>query len=160
MDHYVHIIYAHVLYVHSYLRWLVLFLALVVLVHSFVAWSRGRDWTGRDARLQGAFVNTFNLQFVLGLLLYAWLSPVTYAFFGSPAEGMQNPTLRFFGVEHIIGMVAAIAVVHIGRGRSGRVHGPLRHRVVFVTTLVALLIIAASIPWPALQHGRPLFRGF
>src|SRR5262249_9176043 len=94
----------------------------------------------------------------LGLTLYAFLSPFSHAFFADAALGMKQPALRFFGVEHIFAMLTAVVVVHIGRRRSRKAEGRLRHRRVFVTTLAALLVILASIPWPFLRYGRPLAR--
>jgi hypothetical protein len=44
------------------------------------------------------------------------------------------------------------------RVRSKRAAGPLRHRRVFISTLVALALILIAIPWPFLPYGRPLLR--
>ena len=151
-------LYAIALVAHSYVRWLVLLVAIVLLVRTLMGWLGGREWTGADNRLHGLLVGVVNLQFVLGALLYAWLSPVTYAFFGNMGGGMGEPMLRFFGIEHIVGMVVAITLIHIGRGRSQRKTGSARHKTVFITLLIAVLVMLVSIPWPARPYGRPLFR--
>jgi cation transport ATPase len=92
-------------------------------------------------------------------MLYIFLSPMASAFFSDVGNAMKEPALRFFGVEHIAGMIVAITILHIGRARSKKAGTPrLRHRRVWVSTLIALTVIAASIPWPFLRYGRPLLR--
>ena len=152
-------LYGFAVFTHSYVRWLVLAMAVVVLVRTFLGWRRGRPWTAADDRWHSAFVGIIDLQFTIGLLLYLWLSPVTWAFFTGVGAAMKDPMLRFFGLEHVFGMVAAMTLIHVARGRSRRfATDRLRHRQVWMTTLVALAIIAASIPWPVLPYGRPLLR--
>ena len=151
--------YALVLFTHSYVRWLVLAMALTVLIRSLVGWQRGSPWTSADEKWHAAFVGIVDLQFTLGLLLYVWLSPVSWAFFGDVGGSMKDPMLRFFGIEHIVGMIVAVTVIHIARDRSRHAASDrLRHRKVWISTLVAILIVAASIPWPVLSYARPLFR--
>jgi hypothetical protein len=152
-------LYGAVLFTHSYVRWLVLALAVVVLARAFLGWRRGRAWTAADERWHSAFVGIVDLQFTLGLLLYLWLSPVSWAFFRSAGAALRDPMLRFFGVEHVVGMVVAVTLIHMARDRSRRAASDgLRHRQVWITTLVALAIIAASIPWPVFPYARPLLR--
>jgi hypothetical protein len=56
-------------------------------------------------------------------------------------------------------MLIAIAVLHAGRARSKRVLDVrLRQRVVFVSTVTALVLFLVSTPWPFLPYGRPLLR--
>jgi hypothetical protein len=106
-----------------------------------------------------AFVNIISLQFLVGLALYAWLSPLTPAFFADPGIGMKVPTLRFFMLDHPVSMLIAIGILHSWRSRTLRVaDGRTRHKQVTISTLIALLIIVASIPWPGLTYGRELFR--
>jgi len=151
--------YLVVLTVHSYLRWAVLALVLIVLARSLRGWARSREWTRVDDRFHTALVGTVDLQLLLGLALYIFLSPMTSAFFADFRNAMKEPALRFFGLEHIAAMVVAIAILHIGRDRSKKAKAPrLRHRRVWVSTLIALLLVAASIPWPFLRYGRPLLR--
>ncbi len=147
------------LYVHSYLRWLVLLTGVLLVTKSLVGWSAGRPWTTTDDRVHSAFVNMVSLQFLVGLALYAWLSPLTPAFFADPGTGMNVPTLRFFMLDHPVSMLIAIGILHAWRGKTRRVaDGRRRHKQVMISTLVAVLIIAASIPWPGLSYGRELFR--
>jgi hypothetical protein len=147
------------LYLHSYLRWLVLLTGAVLITKTLEGWYAGRAWTPTDDRLHAALVHLISLQFLLGLALYAWLSPLTPAFFADPGPGMKVPTLRFFMLDHPVSMLIGIGILHSWRSRTMRVaDGRARHRQVTISTLIALLIIAASIPWPGLSYGRAMFR--
>ena len=153
-------LYGFVLFVHSLLRWVVLPAALVLCVRSFLASRSGRPWERGDEKLHVLLVSTLDLQLLLGIALYAGLSPFSQAFFDDLRAGMKDSVVRFFGVEHVLAMVIATALVHVGRARSKRLaEAARRHKVVWITTLIALLLILASIPWPGFPYARPLLRG-
>lgn len=153
-------LYELVLILHSYLRWVVVALLLATVCRSTWRWSKKLDWDRVDERLHGASVNTTGLQFVLGLLLYAVFSPLPRAFFADVAGGMKVAPLRFFGMEHALGMFVAVAVIHIGRARSKREPDPpRRHRKAWSSSAAGLALICVSIPWPGCASGRPLVRG-
>ncbi len=148
-----------VLLVHSSLRWVVLALYLLVILSSARGWIGARDWSPSSERLHVSLVSVANLQFLLGLGLYLIFSPITAAFFAAPKAAMQDPTLRFFGVEHITAMFLGIALLHVGRERSRSLSdGKKRQRRVFGWTLAAFLLVLSGVPWPSLPYGRPLLR--
>lgn len=152
--------YALTLLVHSYLRWLLLVLALWLLVRALVGSLRAGAWTPGAERLHTAFVGVVDLQFTLGLLLYLFLSPSARMIWSMPAVAMRTPALRFFGLEHALVMIIAVAVVHIGRTRAKRAgaDGQRRQRTIWISTAIALLLFLAGQPWPFLRYGRPLLR--
>lgn len=153
-------VYGLILFAHSLLRWLVLGLALIVCVRSLVAWWRNGAWQTADERFHTALLRVVDIQFLLGLLLYVFLSPLPRTFWMNLGDAMKEPVLRFYGLEHVLAMVVGIAVLHIGRTRSmAAATGALRHRRVWISTLAALVIIMMMIPWPDAPYGRPLFRG-
>jgi hypothetical protein len=144
---------------HSWLRWVVLILGVIVVVRA-IGGRTGRPWSQTDAALAKWFGITFDIQFVIGLLLYVWLSPVTQAAFADFGGAMRNAGLRFWAVEHIVGMVIAIALVHIGRGKIRKATtDSRRHTLTAIFYGIALILMLASIPWPGMAAGRPLFRG-
>lgn len=152
--------YGSVLFLHSTLRWAVLIAALVALVRALAGWRGARPWTRPDDVVGAVTVGLLDVQFVLGLVLYVFLSPTSRAFLADPGAGMANAGVRFFGVEHAFAMVVALVVGHLGRVLSRRVSAPaLRHRNAFVSSLVMLLVLLIGIPWPFLSYGRPLLRG-
>jgi hypothetical protein len=151
--------YSAVLFAHSALRWVVLLLLVAVAARTALAWSRRREWTGADRSWSVALVVAMDLQFLIGVALYTFLSPLTRAFFSDPGGGMKDPVTRFFGLEHAFAMALALAAVHVGRAVSRQAATPARrHARLCLTTLIALLLVLAGIPWPALSYGRPLLR--
>lgn len=151
--------YAGVLLLHSWLRWAVLLAALVVLVRSLSGWATGRGWSRGDDGAGSAFVGILDVQMLLGLLLYGWLSPITWAAFADLGGAMRQPMLRFWAVEHVFGMVAAIVVAHVGRTRLRHATTDRqRHRITAISVGIAVLLVLATIPWPFMPYARPLFR--
>jgi hypothetical protein len=152
--------YAFVLFLHSALRWAVLVATFVALVRALAGWRGARPWTRPDDVVGATTVGLLDLQFVLGLVLYAFLSPASRAFFADPGAAMANAGLRFFGMEHAFAMVVALVIGHLGRVLSRRVSAPAqRHRNAFVSALAVLVVLLIGIPWPFLPYGRPLLRG-
>lgn len=151
--------YPAVLLLHSWLRWLVLVAAIVVLVRAVAGWQRARPWTQADNSAGKLFVIALDSQFLIGLILYAGLSPITRTALTDMGGAMRDGLLRFWGVEHAVGMIAALAIAHIGQARARRKPNPTaRHRAVAISTGFALLVILLSIPWPGMAYGRPLLR--
>lgn len=149
-------IYAAVLILHSWLRWVVLAAGLIAWVRS--AFGSSKAWTRTDERAGFWFVTTLDLQLVLGLVLYFLLSPTTAAVMRNFGAAMKDPALRFWAVEHTFGMIIGVALAHIGRVRARRGDGWRRHRTTAIFFGLALLAIAISIPWPGSLQGRPLLR--
>ncbi len=151
-------IYPTVLLLHSWTRWAVLTLLVVVVVRAWQGRTGFGAWLPLDERMHTALVSVVDLQFVLGVLLYA-ASPFAQAFLGDLGTTIHNRELRFFGLEHVTSMVVAVTFVHVGRSRSKAVTDErLRFRRVFAWTLAALIVVLASIPWPSFPIARPLFR--
>ena len=150
--------YAFVLIVHSWLRYVALALGVVLLVSAIQGVRGAVAWRGRDERVHKAFVGALDTQLLLGLLLYFVWNPVVASALADFGAAMKNAHLRFFAVEHAATMLLAIVVAHIGRARSRRKEGRARYRSVLITTALWLLLTLAAIPWPMLDVGRPLFR--
>ena len=73
-----------------------------------------------------------------------------------PVGGDARAQLRFWIVEHPLGMVVAIALTHIGRARIQRTPDRARKRRLLRSFFgLAIVLILASIPWPGLPYGRP-----
>ena len=151
--------YPAVLLLHSWLRWLVLVAAVVVLVRAVAGWRRAGPWTPADTSAGKLFVIALDIQFLIGLLLYAGLSPIVRTALTDMGGAMRDGLLRYWGVEHAVGMIAALAIAHIGHARARRKSSSAaRHRAVAISTGLALLVILISIPWPGMAYGRPLLR--
>jgi hypothetical protein len=153
------LMYSATLLVHSWLRWVVIGLALIVIVRAFAGWLGGRPWGTGDEGASKWFMLALNVQFLVGLLLYLGISPLTRAAFGDFGAAMGDRVLRFWAVEHLFGMLVGVALAHIGRARARRAPaGPPRHRITAIFVTLALIAMLVSIPWPGLAVGRPLLR--
>jgi cytochrome c oxidase assembly factor CtaG len=152
-------VYSSALWLHSLLRW-------AILVSGAVAWflsisgARGRrPWTEKDEMWGTIFIITLDTQFLVGLGLYAFLSPFTTIAFQDFAGAMTNANLRFWSVEHIAGMIVGIALAHIGRVKVQKASADLsKHVTATIFFGLALVAIIVSIPWPGETVGRPLIR--
>ena len=152
-------LYAIVLGIHSAVRWLVLGLERWVSVRSFIGWRRAEPWGTLHERSHALFSGVIRLQFLLGLGLYLFLSPISRAFFNNPGAAIKVSEFRFFGLEHALMMVLAVGVAEFGRGRSKRLTEPRkRQRTVFLSSFFALLLMIAAVPWPFMPTRRPLLR--
>jgi hypothetical protein len=149
--------YSIILLLHSWLRWAVLLAGFVVVARALA--RGGRPWTPTDERAGSWFVITLDLQFLLGALLYFALSPITRQAFDDFGAAMRTSGIRFWAVEHLFGMVIAIALAHVGKSRIRKAATDARrHRLALIFFGLALLAVLVSIPWPAMPNGRPLFR--
>jgi hypothetical protein len=150
--------YAFVLIAHSWLRYVVLALGIVVLVTAIRGLSAPAVRSAGEERAYKAFLGALDTQLVLGLLLYFVWNPIVASALADFGAAMKNPQLRFFAVEHAVTMLLAIVIAHVGRARSRRKEGRARYRSVLIAQALWLLLTLAAIPWPVLDVGRPLLR--
>jgi hypothetical protein len=150
--------YSATLIVHSWLRWAVIIAGLLATVRALLGGSRRSAWTPADDRAGFWFVMALDLQLLVGLVLYGFLSPYATQAFRDFGGAMKDPVLRFWAVEHAFGMLIGVALAHVGRVRARRTDSLRRHRVAAIFYGLALLAILISIPWPGSVHGRPLLR--
>lgn len=147
--------YTLVLWLHNVLRWFVLIAGVFAVGLAYYGWFSKKEWT-RTNRLAGMFFTIgLDVQLLLGLLLYFFLSPITAPVLGNFRGMMADDQLRFFGLEHIFYMVVALIVAHIGSARARRIVEDVRkHRTAAIWFTVSLLVILIAIPW-----DRPFLRG-
>jgi hypothetical protein len=153
------LMYSLVLPLHSLLRWAVLLTGLVAAFRGISGARRRRPWTLADERAGLWYTIALDLQFLLGVLLYFFFSPITKAALQDFGGAMANSGMRFWAVEHVTGMLIGVALAHVGRGRIHKTgNDDRRHRLAAIFFTLSILAILASIPWPGLPYGRPLLR--
>jgi hypothetical protein len=150
--------YPAALIVHSWLRWAVVLAGVYAFVLAASGTSGRKEWRPADDRAGFWFVMATDLQALIGLVLYFFLSPITTQALHGFSAAMKNPALRFWAVEHAFGMLIGLALVHVGRVRTRNASSLRRHRVAATFYGLALLVMLASIPWPGMPYGRPLGR--
>jgi hypothetical protein len=151
--------YTGLLHLHSFLRWIILLLAVIAIVKSYAGMTAGKPFTAADKKTGLFLMISAHTTLLIGL--YQWLvgpwglKNIENMGFGAV---MKDPVARFYGVEHLTGMIIAIVLITIGRG-VGKKNVPdhTKHKKTFWFFLVALLIILVSIPWPfrMVGAGRP-----
>jgi len=140
---------------HNLVRWLVLAAGAWVVYRSWRGWRARAEWSGADDSAVKLFVNALSLQFVLGIALYA-VSPLIRSGLGDMAATMRTSAVRYFVVEHVLVMVLAVAVAHIGAARVKRAPShSARFQTATIWMGVALAAAAGFIPW-----FRPLVPSF
>jgi hypothetical protein len=151
--------YSLLLFLHSWLRWLVLLTGLFAVARAIAGTNSGRSWTAADGKPGLFFILCLDLQLLIGLALYLVFSPTVQAAFGNIGAAMKDTAYRFYVVEHAVGMIVAIVLAHIGRVRSKKAATDgARYKSAAIFFGAALLLILALIPWPGMAAGRPLFR--
>jgi hypothetical protein len=146
--------YTWVLYAHSWNRWLVLLAGTIALITSYRAWLATHAYGTTEDRARRAFRGLLDLQVLLGLVLYA-LSPIVRIGWGDIGAAMGTKELRFFSVEHITGMLIALAFLYAGSARVAKATSDAaKARQAAIWQTLAAVAIAVSVPW-----WRPLLRG-
>lgn len=141
------------LHLHNLLRWVIL---LFLLVSLFQAFAKNKGITTSSLVLLIAA----HITLVIGI--YQWftssrvglsiLKNMNYNF----GAVMKDSFARFWVVEHTAGMLIAIILITIGRGKAKR----LQYKPAAWLFLIALILILAVAPWPFRPGiGRPWFPG-
>jgi hypothetical protein len=145
---------------HNLLRWIVLLACLWALLRLVGGFFKRSRWTKRDQLAGLAFTSLLNVQVLLGLILYS-LSPITRSVIANFGAAMKDSVLRFYAVEHLAGMFFAAIIAQVGYSLSKRATTD-RGRFLkgAVAYSISALLILASIPWPFMNYGRPLFPSF
>jgi hypothetical protein len=156
------VLYNIFLTLHSVLRWVVLALAILAIIRAITGLSFRRGYTTMDNRAGFWFTISMDIQVLMGIILYFFLSPITMTAMQNFAGAMGNASVRFFVVEHSVMMFIAAAVAHLGRILARRAdNAASKHRRTLIWFSLALLIVLVSIPWPFMEAvGRPLLRFF
>jgi len=148
--------YSFILAVHNILRWVVLILAILVVVRSITGWYGKREWTDRDRMLGIFYTSSMNVQLLLNLLLYIFLSPLTTQAFQDFGTAMGIAVQRYFALEHPFYMLVAVVFAHLGSMLSKKASDPVvKHRQAAIWYGLSLLIILLGMPWM-----RPILPGF
>ena len=142
--------YTFLLDLHSLLRWVIIILLLL----NIFRLASGNNGQGMSRWL----MISAHITLLIGLYQYFAGDKGLALFRTSGASAvMKDPALRFWAVEHITGMILAIALItvgHIKLKKSGKTRPSLWLYV------IALIVIMLVVPWPFREGiGRPLLPG-
>ncbi|HTE23988.1 hypothetical protein [Flavitalea sp.] len=147
--------YTGLLHLHNILRWVILILLIVSIIQSYSTKS-GKPGSGINKSSLFLLIAA-HTTLLIGLYQYftgAWGFKAIQE--NGMSEVMKNSALRFWAVEHITGMLIAIVLITIARGKVKK----SLYSTAFWLYIVALIFILVTIPWPGREGiGRPLFPG-
>lgn len=141
---------------HSLIRWLVIGFGLIATGRAVTGVAGRTPWTARDERLGLLFAVSLDIQMLLGVLLYLFLSTITTSAFGNLGDAMRNPVTRFWVIEHPALMIVAMGLAHAGLGRARRApEAAAKHRAALIFFGLAFGLILFAMPWPFRAAARP-----
>ncbi len=132
------------LHAHSGLRWIVLILLIWSIVTAFQAWKCKTTCSDKDFKIHKFTFISLHIQLLVGLVLYVMNMGGKVNF-----SLMKEAFNRFFTVEHSSLMIIAILVASVGYIKSKKItETPAKFKMIFITYLIALILILVAIPWP------------
>jgi len=144
-----------ILALHNIIRWIALILGIVAAVLAWIGWLRKSEWRPIDKKLASFFSMAVDVQFLLGLLLYLFFSPLTRTALQDFGNAMSIGDLRFFAIEHPVYMILALVFAHLGSMLPRKVQdSTAKYRRAAIWISLAVLLILLGTPWE-----RPLFPG-
>jgi membrane protein DedA with SNARE-associated domain len=125
---------------HSGLRWIALILLLLAIYNAFTA----KNYEKKHRLVNMFAMISLHTQLLIGLALYFTSAKVQFT------EGWMKVALyRFYGMEHLMGMIIAIVLVTIGHSKSKKAtESAAKFKAIKLWYVLALILILAFIPWP------------
>ena len=131
--------------IHSILRYVVLFFLIMSIVRSK---TRKGDF---DSNLKKPALFTLisaHIQLLIGLGLY-FSSAIVKIGMSDMGAAMKDKMMRFWTVEHSLGMIIAIVLITMGYSSAKKLTtDEAKSKKIFTFYVIALVLIFASIPWP------------
>jgi hypothetical protein len=133
--------YNGLLLTHSYLRYFILALLIIVIVMSVTGLLSKKPYTRTHDKVGLFLFICTHIQLLVGLILY-FVSPAVQ--FNGAA--MKDKMTRYWLVEHSLAMIIAIVLITLARTTSKRMPGDQdKHKRMFVFNIIALIIILGTI---------------
>ncbi|RMF79300.1 MAG: hypothetical protein D6737_11875 [Chloroflexi bacterium] len=127
-------------FLHSWVRWIIVAVALLAIIRSFFGWSQHRPFDALSRGLMAGFAMLMSLQFVLGVIFLIVLSIDI---------GFQ----RHYG-EHAFVMLLAVGASHGYRRILKNEDDRVKHRnslililITFILLIIGITLLPASISW-------------
>lgn len=133
--------YTGLFHTHSFLRYAVLLLLIIVIVTSVMGWVNKKPYTSTNNKLSLYLFIATHLQLLVGLILYTQSGWVK---FGKLA--MKVKEVRYWTVEHISIMLIAIVLITMARITAKKMTSDeAKHKRMFIFNLLALVFILTGI---------------
>lgn len=130
------------IHAHSGLRWILL-VAIIYAIFNAFSKKKGGTFEAKDKMISLFAFIVSHVQLLLGIVLYVMKERWT------GFSHMKVAPLRFYAVEHSLGMIIAIALITIGYSKSKKATTDAqKFGKISIYYLIALILILISIPWP------------
>ncbi len=140
------------LYVHSWLRWIILLVAAAALIKLAVGLAGRRAFDRLTGGLLSAYSGLMDLQVLIGIVQLA----VGWRGFTAASQAAGGPAFPLPQIEHLVAMVIAAAVAHLPARWKGQ-PDLARHRNALVALVISLALIVLGVS--TLAGSRWVFRG-
>jgi uncharacterized membrane protein len=144
--------YSGIVHAHSGIRWVLLAFLVITIVLALVKWTGKKPFWEQHKKLALYTFISSHIQLLLGLILYFISPKVIFS-----AESMKDPIARFHLVEHLVGMIIAIALISVGYIRAKKQLPEQSSKTIFWFYFIAFVIIMATIPWPFRPYSGSWF---
>jgi hypothetical protein len=134
--------YQGLLYIHSFIRYIVLVLLVIVIVTSLLGWLNRKSFTKADDKFSLFLLIGTHTQLLIGLLLY-FVSP----FVQFNSSTMKVADTRYWTVEHISMMLIAVTLITVARITHKKIssdEGKFK-RLFYLNTIALMVIIGAIV---------------
>lgn len=133
--------YTGLLHTHSLLRYFVL-IALLVVIFQAIAGLAGKKPFGKWNDKASLYLLIFtHLQLLAGFVLYFISDKVHFT-----SETMKTKGLRYWAVEHVVGMLIAVVLITVARITSKKMTlDQDKHKRLLIFNGIALLLIIGTI---------------
>ncbi len=133
--------YTGLFHTHSFLRYAVLILLVIVVVTSVMGWLSKKPYSETDNKLSLYLFIATHLQLLLGLILYTQSSWVQVG-----KLAMKIKEVRYWTVEHLSIMLIAIALITMARVTAKKMNSAeAKHKRMFIFNTLALVLILTGI---------------
>jgi NADH:ubiquinone oxidoreductase subunit 2 (subunit N) len=126
---------------HSGLRWVAIILLLLAIINAFTS----KTFEKKHKMINLFTMITLHTQLIIGFVQYFITSGKVKFFDG----WMKEAAFRFYGMEHLMGMLIAIVLITVGYSKSKRgTTDSEKFKPIKLFYLIGFILIIASIPWP------------
>jgi len=131
---------------HSGFRYIVFILIVIAIIQSIVGWLGKKTYTEGNRKMNLFAMISAHTQLLIGIVLYFLSMNAPTGFVKWTAGTMKDSALRYFAVEHWVGMVIAIALITIGHARSKRATtGEAKHKQIAIFYTIAVLVVIGTL---------------
>lgn len=144
---------------HSGWRYVILILLILAIYYGNLTAKGKKAYEGATKKMGMFTMIAVDIQLMVGLVLYFFfIASQTNFKIGKLKDQIGVPMFRSIAIDHAIGMLIALVLIHIGYAKAKKaLNDTEAGKKQFTYMLIALIIILISIPWPFLHHERGWF---